>query len=390
MMVKNRIRYALFVFLIFIVAYLFDDRPSHTVLIAAFVLPILSIAAAAVSYHFLEGKSAVGIIDAVKGDKKNYAAEICNKSYMPCPNIRIRFTQNSKAFYKSSVNYDIVKRRFFTDISIAPKGKNNISADILCRYRGRHEIGTESIEIFDCLGIFSLKKRIDAKTVLQVRPRILDINSIINSSNGQDQLKNKEGAVETEYRSYRPGDKVKLINWKLTAKQNEFVVKDMVSGSQKASEAFLIDLSVAERLDGDARLEYEDRIVETSVALAYSLKQNTPFHIISRPVTQKTVFTAVSFEDVYEHLSFCEFEGGFVLDDALEKYLMLDTKSENIRIITGSISDRMCGLMMSAKSAGVNISLVYTGEKSSDMEQSLNALEKSGITIHRISTPARL
>lgn len=88
-----------------------------------------------------------------------------------------------------------------------------------------------SYEAYDALGLFKLRRRLDAVVDTAVIPRpAADFDSAIFSAlNARQRLKPKYGggySEEHDLREYQPGDTVNSIHWKLSSKTDKVIVRE--------------------------------------------------------------------------------------------------------------------------------------------------------------------
>ena len=148
---------------------------------------------------------------------------------------------------------------------IAPGGGTEIKQYMSSRYAGRVEVRIESFEVFDLFRMFSLRGcgRSDAYVI--VWPSFSevdeeDLNSCVEGFPKENELKKRGTDYNPDYevREYIPGDELKSIHWKLSAKQEELMVRQrLAAGREKIN--VLLPL-------GDDR-QYNDRLMEAVYAL---------------------------------------------------------------------------------------------------------------------------
>lgn len=88
-----------------------------------------------------------------------------------------------------------------------------------------------SYEAYDALGLFKLRRKLDAVVDTAVIPRpAADFDSAIFSAlNARQRLKPKYGggySEEHDLREYQPGDTVNSIHWKLSSKTDKVIVRE--------------------------------------------------------------------------------------------------------------------------------------------------------------------
>jgi len=148
---------------------------------------------------------------------------------------------------------------------------------VLC---GGGEISVEKVVVSDYLGLLNLKmKRLPPKCKVNILPRIPDTGSQTEvlrsvseriSFDDSDEESDETSSTLTgvpgyEHREYVPGDPLKRVNWKLSSKKDQFMVRldEKVTSS---SQVFRLDLPKAEVPDF-VSYRMMDIIIEGSLAM---------------------------------------------------------------------------------------------------------------------------
>lgn len=133
--------------------------------------------------------------------------------------------------------------RSFWEISM-PVHQGGVSKVVLplkAEHLGKYEIRCKKVNIRDLLGILEAMVPVEAYCEMTVLPEI-DKTDAVETSGFLAGMSETEESMEKGYdfsevqdiREYIPGDKLRDIHWKLSAKQGELMVKERisVSGSQ--------------------------------------------------------------------------------------------------------------------------------------------------------------
>lgn len=140
---------------------------------------------------------------------------------------------------------------------------------------GYLECRVERLRVCDCLGLFSLPVRPPAPVSLLVGPVPVKAPPLTLPEQRGAVLPAPKGQAPTgeEYdlRGYRPGDSVRAIHWKLSAKRDQLVVRELLA-SRKPLPVLMFDhLGPPEELDG---------IIDQTAALSLALRQDGQPHEI--------------------------------------------------------------------------------------------------------------
>ena len=145
---------------------------------------------------------------------------------------------------------------------------------------GKGKIGVSSIAVTDFLGILSLKMSLTkAMAEIKVYPDIPGVNAreglarsltdaaaFDESEETTQPLFAVNGTPGYEHRKYEPGDSLKLINWKVSAKRGELYVRRL-EGASGAEQTFILDKAGSRTQDMLERRREEQLTVEGMLAL---------------------------------------------------------------------------------------------------------------------------
>lgn len=212
-----------------------------------------------------------------KGQEFSLKIRINKSTFLPSPYIAIKLKYNPKVDNFNKSTYKIA-------MSFG-KYTEEVVANFMAKYSGELIIEIESIIITDYLGLFSHKINIDtskADIKINVFPHIplnntptellksaSDTVGFDDSEDETDQTINfGSGIPGYEHRLYVPGDPLKKVNWKLSAKRDTLLLRkdERVSYS---NHVILIDIFK----NGDSEIDYEqiDILIENTLSLVSSL-----------------------------------------------------------------------------------------------------------------------
>ncbi len=114
--------------------------------------------------------------------------------------------------------------------SVNKKGARELSYTICGKKRGLYKVGPTVVKFVDFCGIFSFEMEFDTKREIIVFPSIypfyeLPYKSLQPQGNFRNNLPIYEDVSMIKgMKEYQPGDELKRINWKLSAKQDKILV----------------------------------------------------------------------------------------------------------------------------------------------------------------------
>ncbi len=141
------------------------------------------------------------------------------------------------------------------------------------RHVGRYQAGLESLEIRDVFGLFCMREKNRGDGVITVLPRPFDIEKprVTTGDDGSAALARTQEDYNApeDVRSYRPGDAMKRIHWKLSSRKRELLVRRFETPAPPDT---LILLDCDEPVGGEnvneGRECLRDALCETAAAVA--------------------------------------------------------------------------------------------------------------------------
>ena len=184
--------------------------------------------------------------------------------------------QNEDVFTHSGV-----RTHFFTDFSsitglsdeeyeLMPHTGIRRETILLCRYRGEYDVGIKSVTVTDYLRLFSItfKNRETIKAIVQPRLEMLPDSLRPESVLDPEGAENRDMKIpDIPVREYIPGDDIRFINWKATARTGKPQMRTF-TGEVIPSLCIIMDpLRYSD--DQGKYLPVENKILETVLALGY-------------------------------------------------------------------------------------------------------------------------
>lgn len=159
-------------------------------------------------------------------------------------------------------------------------GTVRFSAEYRAEFFGKGRIGISTITVTDYLGLCSFRVNIShAVSVIKICPDIPEVSSrdglarsltdaaaFDESEETTQSLYAVNGTPGYEHRKYEPGDSLKLINWKISAKRGEFYVRRL-EGASGAEQTFILDKAGSKNPDALEARHEEQLTVEAMLGL---------------------------------------------------------------------------------------------------------------------------
>lgn len=155
-------------------------------------------------------------------------------------------------------------------VSVMPFCKSEFVFNGCLKYRGEYRLGLSEAVIYDLLGIFRFRIRLTPKINTVIAPRRLTVGqSNALCSDDYDSARTRMSFFENNsfsaVREYVEGDPLRHVHWKLSAKQDKLMVKQM---EQNLGTNALIITDTASRLpDEQERVRAVDAAIEVSLAI---------------------------------------------------------------------------------------------------------------------------
>lgn len=169
-----------------------------------------------------------------KGDVFKVKLIVSKTCFLPTPYVEIKLCSTPKL---KPLKSEIFKTSLFSK-----KDKVKINAEYKALFSGKSTVGVEYVKLTDFLGIFTKRIYTDDKenvAELRVLPDIPDkvyLSDVLKSvadavtfdDNDDDTGETVRFGVGTpgyEHRDYYPGDPIKKINWKLSSKREQYLIR---------------------------------------------------------------------------------------------------------------------------------------------------------------------
>ena len=225
----------------------------------------------------IEGEIKLPSSEIVSGEKVSISYVIKNKSSLFFPFLQLYSSiEESVSGHKKKVKV----------FSLDREGTYTETTSIICNRRGYYKTGQAYILINDIFNIFHLKKKIHKPIYLKVYPKIIPISYFAMLGNlqmGELIVKNpifEDYSSLADLRFYRSGDSVKKIDWKISAKKDDLVVK--LHDLRGDTEVAVLINNAEEDYIYDKNRVLEDRAVEIAVSIIdFCIEKNIKVSLVS-------------------------------------------------------------------------------------------------------------
>lgn len=261
-MLRNRIIYALLLVGSSLLAYYEPNIITSIFFHTMVFLLLVSLVHLIYTYIAVKISQSLDPIVVEHGQKANYVARVFNEGIVAASAITINFLFNETMF----------KNQLDAKTFTLNTGKDkNFDIGLYCRYRGVYSVGIETLDITDMLNVFKVKvKNIETKNIT-VLPKVTQIPNFYIAPKSESDTKSisaitAEGANSlVDVQKFKQGDALKHIHWKLSARHDELLVRNLERSAQNSTLIFL-DTSRG-KYDFSKNLMVEDKLMEALVSV---------------------------------------------------------------------------------------------------------------------------
>ncbi len=221
-MLKNRIFYGVFLAAALAFSMVYTSGISAIILVIVLAYPLVAAGFTALQLIFLSAEFTQTRLTLPKNKSFDFCINVRNASILPCAPLELMCT------LPDSESGRFIRKRVY--VSLSPLASAKLVVEGRHLYRGCYAAEISSISAIDPLRIIRLTKKQDSRLTLVFLPRKLPLDDLMSSAVGEQNFSNPNmiTAEKEEFshiRDYRPGDNIRLIHWKLTAKQDELMIK---------------------------------------------------------------------------------------------------------------------------------------------------------------------
>lgn len=259
-------------------------RTRRMVFFALWALSLVAISffGGTVSYGFFFGMSLVPVVSLVYilfvyiqfkiyqelgsrtmvcGEPVDYFFVLQNEDYFAFTGVSVRLFSDFS--YVEELPGDV-------EYELLPGDRFTYETRLVCRYRGEYEVGVKEVVVTDFLRLVRVRYDNPGTVRAIVRPRVVRLTELNGLEEFQAILQ-RETASDTEpdilVREYAPGDALKQIHWKATARAGRLMTRTR-TGEEKLGISVFCDMTRFYR-KAEKYFPLENRILEVLLALGF-------------------------------------------------------------------------------------------------------------------------
>lgn len=273
------------------------------------------------------------------------------------------------------------------EYELIPHDRYTYTTKIVCKYRGEYDIGVREVLLTDFFHLFTLRYQVPSTIKAIVHPRMLQLQELKSFANVNMQLSKEnpygQSELDVVVRDYIPGDELRHIHWKATAKEQTLMTR-MQTGEEKQGIVFLCD---TKRYSQDAftYLPMENQVLECLLALVlYFAKQNTPVRAFWGKDKQMQVHGLQDYQNFYRMVSQVSFQEDMEIEYLFSQVLTqgVVAQSKVVCCIVHQMSDRILAFAQQLSALGLIVELYLVTDE--DVE---NYVKQSNSRIGYVHVP---
>ena len=343
---------------------------SYLLLFMSFSVPLISLLYLLFVYARFKINQSVEDRVIAKGEQTSYHLFVVNEDHIAYTGIKL-------SFYTELSELEGVENGI--ESGLLPDEHLEYEGTIRGRYRGSYNVGVRAVTVTDFLRLFRLTHHPADPVTVTVLPRIISLQSLALLPPEDDAKQTPlpslfQGAQpDIESRLYHPGDSRRTINWKISARQQELMVRKYID-VPKAQVAVLIDLTRLTEKDPVSRIVIEDKLIESAIAVVhYFMRSNIPAEVLfaRSAVSQLSVTGQKSFDEFYQISAEIPFQSAVPSSELIREIPLRYSRNTFCILITSSLDEEVCKAATEIYSTNSNLGLICVGDEPSSEKRSL-------------------
>ena len=263
-MAKYRVLYVFLLVLALFFALGYSGHLSLCILITVAVFPILSLIFLVVSALLISVSSDTLEKSYHKHDDFRAIIRIKNRSPFPVASAVIH--SKLPSIDPKAYNTELV-------FSLAPFRTRKLPLTYRLGFRGLYRFECSEIELYDLLKIFRIRKKLKISADVSVLPRHILLDNTHSGPIGETDspllmINDANGSEQSFVREYRETDSLRQMHWKLSAKHDNYMIRQMATAVSKGTAIFCDFYAYSGDIVRDA--DYADTACEAAIALSYN------------------------------------------------------------------------------------------------------------------------
>ncbi len=219
------------------------------------VLPVISIVSVWVLAQYSTARLTVSEKDLIRGEAFSTGILLYNPTVLVSFHVRFKMKLEN-TFYGN-------KTELTTDLPTIPRGESKAEIPFVPDRNGVVQVRLTEMEILDFCGLISVAVPLDIRQSIHVFPEKTELSEEEKAGfyagiadNEEDISKGNDFADTSNIREYVPGDRMKDIHWKLSAKKEVLLVKERIRMAESQLVVWLELSGSQEQMDDILKLCY--------------------------------------------------------------------------------------------------------------------------------------
>ncbi len=287
---------------------------------------------------------------------------VCSDTRTPLINVLM------KSFQFSYVDGASKEVRLF----LGERDTKRIKQEVAFKYRGVYKIGEIDYEIGDPFGIFKVNKKESNEGEIHVYPVIYEIFEEINTRSKylDAYILSKNGVEDRnlvkDIRKYMPGDDIKRIHWKASAKHDTLLVKNYEK--IEGNEVFLFINMNKENMEN---LDEEESMVDFAMSLMYNLlKREIRCNISINSMEDKEFYLVdkTVFDETAEFFKNTKSDGEEEFNEFIDNKINKVPFRGWIGVITIKVDEKLKNSLINLKDNGYKVTMFHNDSNEKNIE----------------------
>lgn len=299
----------------------------------------------------------------VKGEHVPYQFILANEDFLTYTSVNVTFLSETS---------EVENLKPIQRYSLLPGEKYNYKTTLYCKYRGEYFAGIDKVQVSDFLGLFTITYPSPSTINVKVLPRIVRLKELvflseIDAKQFRISASSKPDFPDAEVRQYAPGDSMKQIHWKSSARERKLLTRKYME-NPKQNMVLLMDVTKYMGTDLD-RIIIEDKIIECTLSiLDYFFRMNTAVSIFLEVhgIKKMHIHKKTEFDMFYKLVTDISFKSSMNMATLLKEANQY-SKSQNIcMIVTHTITEELCLASYQSIFMGNEVIILYINDNSED------------------------
>lgn len=213
-----------------------------------------------------------------------------------------------------------------TEYELLPKDKFMFRTRLSCKYRGEYEVGVKSVILTDFLHLFRIKYNLPSTIRAIVIPKVVEVSRLqsierIMTPKARESLLGKE-YPQAVVREYIPGDSMRLIHWKASAKTGQLKVRRYEGENKQGISMYFTGKRYSK--EPKKYLPLENKVLETVLAVnSYFAHQEIGVNVDNTMMDGKAfgvVSDVAGFQNFYNRIAEYIFTMDYPEDEEFDRF----------------------------------------------------------------------